>query len=355
MEAVLVVVVKEIPEHGISLLDGLAGLPDELSKQYSVVQDSLTKVVLPGFEAYRADLDVIAEGNPYRQTFLVLASRSRGFVLSAGIPTSYVEVLQPLVDRWFESFEVLPVESKARWHKQDTGFERDQSNYPQSLNFERFNDVAFVDENIGWVVGFGGRVLHTSDGGMTWAEQTSKTSAALSGITFADANSGWTVGGKGTVIHTEDGGNTWALQDSGTTANLLDVTFVDADNGWPVGSDGTILHTSNGGSIWTKQESGAESALWAVAFLDQHTGWSVGGQGTILHTTDGGNTWTEQASGATADLTDVVFLDHDTGWSVGAIGAGADHRGALLQTVDGGLTGNQRTSASSLLLGAWTL
>ena len=337
--AVLIVDVSEIPEDGISLGEQVKVISRELGEPFSsVVEYSSTRAQLSGLPAYRVDVDTNQEGDLIHFAFLVSASCSRVFVLTAVIQASYVEAYLPAVEAWFESFNVLPVEAKARWHEQDVVSKRDIPTFPESLIVEKFHDVAFVNDNVGWVVGSSGSILHTSDGGVTWAEQTSNTTIELLGVTFVNAKSGWAVGRKGVVLNTNDGGNTWTSQDSGTTANLLDATFLDINEGWAVGDDGTILHSSNGGSTWTKQEARTRNALWAVTFLDRSMGWIVGGQGTILHTTDSGNTWTEQASGTTADLHDVVFLNRNIGLAVGDTGVGIDIQGVILRTTDSGLS-----------------
>ena len=78
----------------------------------------------------------------------------------------------------------------------------------------------------GWAVGFGSTIVHTSDGGTTWAPQTSGTDNALFSVEFTDASNGWAVGDSGTIVHTSDGGATWSGQDSGTFNGFLWVEFL---------------------------------------------------------------------------------------------------------------------------------
>jgi photosystem II stability/assembly factor-like uncharacterized protein len=80
---------------------------------------------------------------------------------------------------------------------------------------------------------------------------------------------GWAVGDGGTILHTSDGGTTWTAQTSGTTNLLSLVEFTDANTGWAVGVGGTILHTSNGGTTWTAQTSGTTNFLTGVEFLNE--------------------------------------------------------------------------------------
>jgi hypothetical protein len=58
--------------------------------------------------------------------------------------------------------------------------------------------------------------------------QDSGTDSDLFGVSFTDASTGWAVGFGGTILHTDDGGLTWTPQDSGTTDNLHGVVFLPA-------------------------------------------------------------------------------------------------------------------------------
>ena len=89
--------------------------------------------------------------------------------------------------------------------------------------------------------------LAFASSGSGWVNQTSGTTASLSGVCFVDASHGWVVGGSGAILVTANGGATWTAQSSGMTKSLNDVSFSDASHGWVVGEDGTILVTSNGG------------------------------------------------------------------------------------------------------------
>ncbi|MBK7499511.1 MAG: hypothetical protein IPI19_10485 [Ignavibacteriales bacterium] len=71
---------------------------------------------------------------------------------------------------------------------------------------------------------------------------------------FTDNQTGW-VWYNGT-IRTTNGGTTWASQSSGTTNNLWAVSFTDSNIGTAVGDHSIILRTTNGGATWTSQSSG---------------------------------------------------------------------------------------------------
>ncbi len=79
---------------------------------------------------------------------------------------------------------------------------------------------------LGWAVGFGGTIVHTSDGGANWVGQASGTGNTLRGVDFVDALNGWVVGEGGVIVHTSDGGANWVGQSSGTGNDFFGVAFV---------------------------------------------------------------------------------------------------------------------------------
>ena len=111
-------------------------------------------------------------------------------------------------------------------------------------------DVFFFDVNTGVASGIvfdgQGAIARTTDGGTDWS--TSLFDQGLQGVDFPIITSGFAVGSVGEILHSTDAGITWADQTSGTSANLNDVSFAsDALRGIAVGDSGTILWTANGG------------------------------------------------------------------------------------------------------------
>jgi photosystem II stability/assembly factor-like uncharacterized protein len=111
-------------------------------------------------------------------------------------------------------------------------------------------DVFFFDQNTGVVSGTvfdgSGAIARTTDGGMNWS--TLFFDQFVQGLHFPQPTSGFAVGWGGRILHSTDSGITWIDQTSGTSANLNDVSFAsDALRGIAVGESGTILWTTNGG------------------------------------------------------------------------------------------------------------
>jgi len=201
-----------------------------------------------------------------------------------------------------------------------------------------------VDANVGWIVGEGGVILKTTDGGDHWVPQNSGTTKPLLSVAFLNQDLGFAVGYDGTILKTTDGGTLWSSKTSGTSRHLTSVHFPDQNTGWTVGAWTVIYKTTDGGENWSPQ-SGPEGVtvdLWGVRFIDANTGWTVGGllqTGTILKTTDGGDTWTSYTATAFNRLSSVFFIDTDNGFTVG-------NKGTILKTTDSGVSWTTQTSGT---------
>ena len=65
-----------------------------------------------------------------------------------------------------------------------------------------FLSVQFAGKEHGWIVGRGGRILRTDDGGRTWLQQESGTKQNLYAL-FVGKKQNWAVGGDGMVLQYE--------------------------------------------------------------------------------------------------------------------------------------------------------
>jgi photosystem II stability/assembly factor-like uncharacterized protein len=212
-----------------------------------------------------------------------------------------------------------------------------------------FNDLWFVDDRQGWVVGGGydvegGIIGRTTDGGVTWrfasgfvGRWPGVIAFSMNAVQFLDSLRGCAVASGGQIFLTRDGGENWRAVRNGAGEALGDVHFVDEYCGWAVGGAG-VLRTTDGGETWqwavrSSSENGYLSGS-AVQFLDRRFGWMVGHQG-VWRTGDGGLTWTRAtlplARGENPHLYDLHFVDPSTGWVVG-------ENGTILHTADGGHT-----------------
>jgi photosystem II stability/assembly factor-like uncharacterized protein len=229
-----------------------------------------------------------------------------------------------------------------------------------------FNSVFFIDANLGYVVGNGGTIIKTTNGGSTWNKQASNDSVDFYSVYFTNADTGYAVGHSGgwlalaiyeggsfrgwvgvggQIFKTTNGGNTWVSQSvpSGTSL-LTSVYFTDSNTGYAVGYYGIVLKTINGGNTWVSQTKGTGNYFYSVCFIDSNTGYTVGYSTTvhdivIMKTTDGGNTWNDKYYILSGRLWSVFFTDINKGFAVGDYGH-------IIQTLDGGNTWDELTSGT---------
>lgn len=212
-------------------------------------------------------------------------------------------------------------------------------------------DISFVDATHGWAAGTG-FVMATSDGGMTWQQQTlpafpaSREAGTLGpwsfdAVSFLDVDHGWAVGNGGAAAATTDGGRHWVAQEPPTTAVLESVSFGDPSHGWIAGGfgNGSRYSTTDGGATWAAHPQDASIAH--VAFVDPATGWWAGDQ-TVQVTHDGGQTWQAQPAGIPPQhyLNALHFIDAQHGWVL-ATTVKENESPDLLSTSDGGTTWNR--------------
>ena len=256
-------------------------------------------------------------------------------------------------------------------HTSDGGQTWAAQNTPALTGF--YVDIFFTDPMNGWSCGNEARIIHTSDGGMTWNIQPNPYTAPvpiLYGVYFVNPDTGWVVGGDhGTfpnytnrriILHTTNGGATWGFQlDASGLYPLYCVHFIDSDNGFAASEIGEIMSTSDGGDTWiTKSPAGGRP--YSIFFINSLTGWvsgedvSASHYSTISKTTDGGNSWVTQSFNSEEYIQDINFVDEMTGWAVGGTigGSGGNQHTTILHTTNGGENWiSQNPPSTSTLLG----
>jgi len=97
-----------------------------------------------------------------------------------------------------------------------------------------------------WIVGRGSppELLRSRDQGASWEHKEPNFAGHLFDIHFQNQE-GWLVGSGGIIFHTIDGGDSWSEIKSPTKNDLLDVFFDDSTRGWIVGDRMTILRSQN--------------------------------------------------------------------------------------------------------------
>jgi photosystem II stability/assembly factor-like uncharacterized protein len=144
-------------------------------------------------------------------------------------------------------------------------------------------------------VGERGTILRSGDSGRTWLATPSSTHATLTGVSFApDGRHGWAVGHDALILHTTDGGLTWARQWQGESLaeSFLDVLALDAQHVIAVGAFGLCVITTDGGATWTPRRLLDEDYhLNRLTRGPDGTLYLAGEHGTLLRSMDAGDTW----------------------------------------------------------------
>lgn len=200
------------------------------------------------------------------------------------------------------------------------------------------------------VVGERGHIATSDDNGKTWQQAEVPTRAMMNAVFFVSPTEGWAVGHDELVLHTTDGGNTWAIQLDGlkftrkrmadsiptleaklkeleankkaaedqldglkpsdtNVAENADAEGADVDANADA-ADGAHDQVETMVSELDDKIADAESALadakealtntvanplMDIWFRDAHTGFAVGAFGEMIMTSDGGVTWTNIA------------------------------------------------------------
>ena len=139
------------------------------------------------------------------------------------------------------------------------------------------------------VVGDGGLILETPDGGLTWIERLSGTTADLYAFVPGPSGSLLIVGDQGTILKSTDGGLTWDSKPSNTSVALraLSTSGQNANYMLVVGDDGVVIRSIDGGETWCFLHA-TVSDLRGVEMVSNSIALVVGENGLILRTDDGG-------------------------------------------------------------------
>ncbi len=201
-------------------------------------------------------------------------------------------------------------------------------------------------------------VRRTDDAGksftaLPWTPAGGTCTTQVRSLAFPTSQSGFLLLSDGNVLHTGDGGQTWARRTAipntaataGSEIHPTDIFFPAPDTGFVTTEAGMLYRTTDGGTSWSPVAS-APQHLDSVWFLNAQTGFAAGGA-SVLRTTDGGQTWLQQ--GVVAPPENIRWIR--CGSERGCIAA-TEQGDELLRTDDGGQTWMPISPASHPLYAA---
>lgn len=189
--------------------------------------------------------------------------------------------------------------------------------------------IHFVNRNVGYCSGVEG-IYKSTDGGRTWRDITPDTTLSYWGCYFATENIGVVLSGGclnniQRFFRTTDGGTTWSLFEGyEVNTGLTDALLYSADGLGYASSSGKIWKTLNGGVSWSVHAQTGTN-VWAEeishngnSFLIPHAGATCIGDksaGGARFSTDDGATWHVTEFGRA--MYGTFLIDGVTGWAVG--------------------------------------
>lgn len=212
------------------------------------------------------------------------------------------------------------------WEQQQTGYKF------------KIMKLFFLDENKGWGVAwdesgnnmfYGTYILKTTDGGETWnSEQYRDENVFLATIYFLDSLKGFMGGYPGKFLITTDGGINWgaAQIDSGAFAYFppLHFNFFNKLYGFAAGGAmdiaGVVWKTTNGGESWRTSEVNSPDPIRAIHFFDSLSVLGIGGDPeyfgiAVIRSTDAGESWTYEEPGIIGVASALSFRTETEGWA----------------------------------------
>ena len=251
-------------------------------------------------------------------------------------------------------FIALNAFSQATW--------QELPNLYSNPNGQRFDDIFFLDENLGWAAnGFYAAVYKTTDGGLNWTEQLNNgilgSNHYFRNIQFLDENIGFLGTLNGKFYKTVDGGATWTLVPiTPIPVAICGLDTIGTSTIYGCGAyfePAFIIKSTDSGNTWSYIDMSVyANALVEVKFLDELNGFAAGKNANgavVLKTTDGGLTWSTiyNANIPGEYIWKLQILDANPNVIFGALYSFAPNEGKLIKSTDGGLNWTEFTAPES--------
>ncbi len=181
-----------------------------------------------------------------------------------------------------------------------------------------------------------------------WLNSYSPTANNIKNSIFLDSLTGWVCGDTGLIMKTSNGGLNWTIQNSKSRVSIHDIFFLNKRLGWalgwniynPVPPYGTyFFKTTDGGVNWDTSFFPLENVyLRKVYFQDSLYGFLGGAYKNLLRTTDAGANWIDveidSLSVMNFPVTNFAFYNNNYGYAVGGV---MDIAGIIWRTTNRGV------------------
>ena len=158
-----------------------------------------------------------------------------------------------------------------------------------------------------------------------WQSQDLDTQANPLDIAFTDQQNGFLVGSNRMIQETNDGGAHWNersldLPDE-ENFRLISIDF-NGDEGWIAGEPGLLMHTDDGGQNWTRLflDTKLPGEPYLITALNNHSAELATNVGAVYETHDDGVSWEAKVTDAAGAVRDLRRGDDGSYVSVSGLG-----------------------------------
>ncbi len=181
-----------------------------------------------------------------------------------------------------------------------------------------YNDLIFINEQIGIAGSRFGKIIRTTDGGNNWSQMNLPAIPGLQikKFQFTDNNTGYAVAVSyppgtsqhfGVLLRTTDAGANWIQVTTPPGAQFESLYFFDNQNGFLSGYN--LYKTTNGGQTWTTTTGMLANK---INFKNRNEGIVTAQNGTFHKTIDGGVTWDTTRTSYSDLFYDIYFTNTKT-------------------------------------------
>jgi len=140
-----------------------------------------------------------------------------------------------------------------------------------------------------WAQNVGGTYFRSTDNGINWIQgELPGSNYQISDIEFLDENIGYSVGWWGEAFRTNDGGINWEiLPTPNTNDKFTDIYLIGANELWVSTTNDVAYYSATAGQSWSVMDIGSNGfgTFSSIAAVPGGDAWAVGSQGYIEHFT----------------------------------------------------------------------
>jgi photosystem II stability/assembly factor-like uncharacterized protein len=201
---------------------------------------------------------------------------------------------------------------------------------------ENISSINFLNSSTGYLAGgsnyYSGFIYKTTNGCLSWTPQIYFQYQPIRKIRFLNDQDGYALMDGGKILKTTNGGNNW---DSITAGGSNDLSFINTATGF-VSGYGRVCKTTNGGLNWAYYTISSNANLYAICFINSTTGFVSGYynyNGSLYKTTDQGATWNLVITNFfTGTMGRIMFINSSTGFII------SSNTNRMFKTTDAGIT-----------------